>query len=427
MASNAVLIGILSSVRERGILEPTRLIRLGSLRAEETVSRAGSNPLMVNQVDQDRNLFLSLAAVLAGFGVLMVHSASITSWPTEFEQVYLSRHLLFLGIGVVAGAACACLPARAWYQAAPYLFVITLALLVSVLIPGVGTEVNGARRWLRYGGYSLQPSEFAKIVLPLFVCRLIDRRRERLRRWISGTVPLVLPVALMAPLVLQQPDLGTAAFLAAGCGIALFVGGWPIRNFLLGGLVAAPAIGFFVAMKPYQVQRITGFLAIWNDLNEAPYQLKQSLVTMGAGGLFGVGLGCGWQKLSFLPEANTDFVFAVVGEELGLVGSLSLVALWVGLYVTGLRLIRSLDRGSFAYVTAFTLLTQLVLQAALNVAVVTAMVPPKGISHPLISYGGSSLLASLVSLGIIVSLSRDAEGASIVQVSQCEASKPVAS
>lgn len=365
--------------------------------------------MVEKHVDHDRNLFLSLAAVLVGFGVLMVHSASITSWPTEFEQVYLSRHLTFLAIGIVAGAVCACLPSRVWYQTAPYLFVGTILLLAAVLIPGVGTEVNGARRWLRYGGYSVQPSEFTKIALPLLVCRMIDRRRCHLGRWVAGTVPLMLPLIVTAPLVLMQPDLGTTVFLAAGCGVALFIGGWPIRNFLLGGLVTAPAAAFLLVMKPYQVRRITGFLAAWNDLNDAPYQLKQSLVTMGAGGLFGVGLGRGWQKLSFLPEANTDFVFAVVGEELGLVGALSVVALWIGLYVAGLRLLRPLGRGGFAYIAAFTLLTQLVLQAALNVAVVTAMVPPKGISHPLISYGGSSLLASLMSLGIILSLARSTD------------------
>jgi cell division protein FtsW len=165
-----------------------------------------------------------------------------------------------------------------------------------------------------------------------------------------------------------------------------------------------------VSLKPYQMQRISGFLAAWTDLSQAPYQLQQSLMSLGAGGVTGVGIGRGWQKLSFLPEANTDFVFAVVGEELGLIGTLGLIAVWIGLYIAGLRTLRHLPRTGFEYAAGFTLLTQLVLQAALNVAVVTAMVPPKGIPHPLLSYGGSNLVVSIVSLGIVLSLSGGVRG-----------------
>lgn len=359
----------------------------------------------------ERNLFISLSFVLLGFGVLMVHSASITSWPTEFERVYLSRHLRSLVIGLFAAIICAHLPARFWYRVAPVLFLGTVALLVVVLIPGVGREVNNARRWLRFGPLPLQPSELAKVALPLFLCMIMTRRRDWLRRWFAGTVPLIVPIVLIAALVLRQPDLGTALYLVATSGLALFLGGWPIRNFVLGTAAGIPACISLVALKPYQMQRITGFLAAWSDMNQAPYQLKQSLVTLGSGGLLGVGLGKGWQKLSFLPESNTDFVFAVIGEELGLVGTLGLLLLWAGWYVTGLRLLRSFDRASFVYVAGVTLLTQLVLQASVNIAVVTGLVPTKGIPHPLISYGGSSLVVSLIALGIIVSLSKARPGA----------------
>jgi cell division protein FtsW len=217
-------------------------------------------------------------------------------------------------------------------------------------------------------------------------------------------------VLVVTPPLLMQPDLGTAAFLVLSGGLVLFLAGWPLYRFLVGGLLAAPAAVFLVALRPYQIKRITGFLATWSDMAQAPYQLKQSLIALGSGGLWGVGLGKGLQKLSFLPEANTDFVFAVVGEELGMLGTLGLIALWSGLFLVGLRLIARLPGGSFEAVLATGLLAQLVLQAALNVAVVTAMVPPKGIPHPLISYGGTSLLVSLMALGIILSLTRDAGG-----------------
>lgn len=354
-----------------------------------------------------RQLFVSLALLLVGFGLLMVHSASVTSWPTEFERVYLSRHLMFLAGGLVIAAIAASRPPQFWKQIAPWLFTLTVILLLLVLIPGIGTRVKGAQRWIRLAGFSAQPSELAKVALPLMMCWTLDRNRERLSHLIRGTIPFVFPILLIVPLVLIEPDLGTAVFLLGGAALVLLAGGWPMRHFVLGAMVAVPACLSVLVMKPYQRQRIVGFFETWADFEAAPYQLQQSLVSMGSGGLMGVGLGRGWQKLSFLPEANTDFVFAVIGEELGLLGTLSLLALWCGLYLSGLQMLNRLDARGFSFVAGFVLLTQVVGQALLNVAVVTAMVPPKGISHPLISAGGSNLIVSLLALGIVVSLSRD--------------------
>ncbi|MFH1303248.1 MAG: putative peptidoglycan glycosyltransferase FtsW, partial [Planctomycetota bacterium] len=362
--------------------------------------------LSQSQPEHDRSLFISMACALLGIGVLMVHSASITSWPTEFEQVYLSKHLTFLAFAVIVASIASYLPARFWYDRAPLLFWGTVALLILVLIPGIGTRVNGAQRWLRLGSVSLQPSELAKIALPLLTVRLMVQRRRSLRHWLKGTVPLLIPLAIIIPLVLKQPDLGTSLFLAGGVMIALFLGGWPLRNFIVGLLCAIPALVMLVALRPYQLKRISGFLDTWTNWQSAPYQVKQSLMALGTGGLSGSGLGKGAQKLSFLPEANTDFVFSVAGEELGLIGTLGIVGLWLGLFLAGFNIIRSQNQKSYAYVVGLTLLLQLVLQAIINVAVVTAMVPPKGISHPLISYGGTNLMVSLLSLGIIVSLTR---------------------
>lgn len=352
-----------------------------------------------------RNLFLSLIAVLLGVGVLMVHSASITSWPTEFERVYLSRHALFVGVGVAAGWLCSRVPACFWYRASPWLFVGLVLLLIAVLVPGVGTRVNGAQRWIRVGPLSLQPSELAKLALPLLLVRMIVGRRNELGHWWRGTVPVLIPVLVAVPLVFLEPDLGTSVFLVTGAAAALWAAGWPLRNFACAGILAGVVALSLVSWKPYQVKRITGFIQSWTNPEQAPYQVRQSLATIGAGGVGGVGVGKGWQKLSFLPEANTDFVIAVVGEEFGAVGTLGLVTVWIALYAAGLRLIAHLPRHSYAYLVGFTLLTQLALQAALNVAVVTAMVPPKGIPHPLMSYGGTNLLVNLMSLGVVLSLS----------------------
>ena len=373
----------------------------------QTFPSASVVEMDVRGADFHRQLFVSLTLLLTGFGLLMVHSASVTSWPTEFEQVYLSRHLVFLCIGLVVAVVAATRPPEFWKAAAPWLFVLSVTLLLLVLVPGIGVRVKGAQRWIRLPGVSAQPSELAKIALPLMMCWVLDRNRSRLNGLFAGTIPFFIPVALIVPLVLIEPDLGTALFLVAGAGLVLFAGGWPVRNFALGALAAIPASMSILVMKPYQRQRIVGFFETWADFEAAPYQLKQSLVSLGSGGMFGVGLGKGWQKLSFLPEANTDFVFAVIGEELGLIGTLSLLALWCGLYLTGLRMLSRLEPRSFSFVAGFTLLTQIFGQALLNVAVVTAMVPPKGISHPLISVGGSNLVMSLLALGIVISLSRD--------------------
>ena len=369
------------------------------------------DPHRVGSADRARSLFIALVAVLLAFGTLMVHSASITSWPTEFEQIYLSRHLVFLLVGISTAAVCSVLPPVFWRQAAPWIFWATVALLVLVLVPGLGTRVNGAQRWLRFGPLSLQPSELAKIALPLMLCRLAIARRDRWTNLLGGSLPILWPIGIVVPLVLIEPDLGTAVFLTLGAAVALFVAGWPLRHMLLAIAVVVPLAGGLVALRPYQLQRITGFVAAWSDGGKAPYQLQQSLVSLGEGGLLGVGLGRGWQKLSFLPEANTDFVFAVVGEELGLAGTLGLLAVWAGVYVAGLQLVLRLPRNSFAWPVAFTLLTQLAVQATINMAVVTALVPPKGIPHPLISYGGSDLVTGLAAIGIVLSLTRPVRSA----------------
>ncbi|HEV8000359.1 MAG TPA: putative lipid II flippase FtsW [Planctomycetaceae bacterium] len=364
-------------------------------------------------MDPKRGQFVCLGCAIVGFGIVMVYSASITSWPTEFERIYLSRQLEALAVGISLVGVCACTPPRFWRRAAPFLMAITIALLAVVLLPKIGTRVNGARRWLRYGGFQFQPSELAKLTLVLYLSRQAEFFGAKPELATPGRqfawrkfVLLIAPIAIAAGLVLMEPDLGTAVFLTLIGTMTLFVAGLPTRYFLIAGTAALPAAGLMALLRPYQMRRVTGFLAVWSDWSQVPYQLDQSLVSMGSGGLFGVGLGRGWQKLSFLPEANTDFVFSVVGEELGLLGTMGLLLLFAALYWAGLRAIREIRHDRFASTAAFVLLTQLILQASANMTVVTALIPPKGIPLPLVSYGGSALVTSLGCLGIVCSLSR---------------------
>ena len=350
-------------------------------------------------------LFIGLICVLAGVGIQMVHSASLTSMPSEAETIFVSRHLIWLGLA----GCCALLisglpPTMLQASAGPGMLLLTTSLIL-VLVPGIGTEVNGSQRWLRFSSLSLQPSELGRLVLPIAAAKYLTsaRRSGFSLRTIPGAL---LPLAVTLPLVAREPDLGATIFLAVGYVIALFVGGWPLRYLLLTAAAVSPAAAALLVLRPYQMERITGFIAAWRNPADAPWQIRQSLLSLGAGGLHGTGIGSGWQKLSFLPEANTDFVFAVVGEELGLLGTLTLIIIWLGVLLTGRATLQHLHRDSFSWILGTTLLLQLVLQALANVAVVTALVPPKGVPHPFISYGGTNLFVNIVAVGIIAGLAR---------------------
>ena len=353
----------------------------------------------------DTQLFICLVSVLVALGTVMAHSASVTSRPTDRDEVYLTKHTIYLALGIAAAVITASLPSTLWPRLAPWLFAVTLLLLIFVLVPGVGTSVNGSRRWLRAGPVSFQPSELAKLTLPLFVARLVVKHADRCGQW-RDAMRFLWPVGVIVPLVLLEPDLGTTLFLVAGTALMLYLAGWPLRHFAGAAAAAIPLLAAVIATRPYQLRRITGFVAGWSDSSAAPYQIQQSLVSLGAGGWTGTGLGRGWQKLSFLPEANTDFVFAVVGEELGLVGTLGVLTVWCGLFVTGLKLMSRPHLRQYDSLCGITLLTLLTTQAFVNMGVVTALLPPKGIALPLISYGGSNLVTSLVAIGLIISLSR---------------------
>ncbi|RMG38966.1 MAG: cell division protein FtsW [Planctomycetota bacterium] len=349
--------------------------------------------------------FLAVVFTLLGFGLVLVYSASVRTRAPEAADACLQRHTFSLLLGAAIGTTTAFVPPRQWKRMAPALLVLTIALLALVLVPGVGARINGARRWFRVLGFSVQPSELAKLTVPMYVCSRLGgapQRRDEWRVWL-----IVLPLALcVVGLVAAEPDLGTAAFLLLITGTALFAAGWPVRDFVLSvGLAAVLAMGLAL-LRDYQFERLVGFAALWRGRADAPYQLRQALLAIQSGGWWGRGLGCGVLKSSFLPESHNDFVYAVIGEELGTVGLLLVAALWLALYILGLRLFADRRRFSFSVSLGTTLLTALTLQAWLNMAVVTAIVPPKGIPLPLISYGGSSLVCSLAMIGIVIGLAR---------------------
>jgi len=375
---------------------------------EEFLTPKDSRPADSRDADSEREnlrrLLIGLVAVLICIGIQMVQSASLTSRPSEQDTVFLGKHLSYLLISMACAAIASRLNSQWLQRNANALYWCFAILLVAILVPGIGSRINGAQRWLRLGGFSLQPSELGRIILPLLAATIIARRRTT--GYSLGTVPATLMPLLVLPLVAIEPDLGATVFLGTGFILALFLGGWPLRYFLGCGLLIVPAAASLLILKPYQLDRIEGFMAAWQDLSQAPWQVRQSLLSIGSGGLKGTGIGSGWQKLSYLPEANTDFVFAVIGEELGLLGTLTVCFVWIAVFLTGRASLRHLPRTSFEWIFGTTLLLQLVLQAMANIAVVTALVPPKGVPHPFISYGGTNLLVSLTAIGLITGMSR---------------------
>jgi len=349
-----------------------------------------------------RHLLTGLVAILICLGVQMVLSASLTSRPGDRESLFLGRHLAWLLVSLCAAWLASRLTATQLRALSVPAFWLLLILLVAVLTPGIGARINGAQRWLRFAGFSLQPSELGRLILPMMATRQLTRLQRLGVAGVSSIPAMMLPLAIVLPLVAVEPDLGATVFLALGYLIALYFGGWPFRCFFVCGAALLPCTGLLLLLKPYQLRRITGFLETWQDISAAPWQVKQSLYSLGTGGLQGTGVGAGWQKLSYLPEANTDFVFAVIGEELGLLGTLTVCLLWIFLFLCGRSLLNSQAEDPFRWTLGMTLLTQLVLQAMANIAVVTALVPPKGVPHPFISYGGTNLLVSLVTVGLIL-------------------------
>jgi len=280
---------------------------------------------------------------------------------------------------------------------------VTLLLLLAVLTPGIGVKVGGAKRWLHAPGFNFQPAEVAKLAIILYAASLLSRRGDRVRESVAGFLPLVVIGALIATLLLAQPDFGGAAMVAALVTIMLFVGGTKVKYLAYGAIAAVPALVALVATSSYRRTRVLAFLDPWSSRSDTGYQIVQSFLAFGAGGWHGVGLGDGRQKLLYLPEAHTDFIFSVVGEEMGLIGVLVILGLYGTILWRGTRIAMRAPDPFGAYLAVG--LTSLVgLQAIMNMGVVMGLLPTKGLTLPLVSYGGSSILVSLVAIGMLLAI-----------------------
>ena len=349
-------------------------------------------------------LSIGLALLMGGLVILASASISVSDNAVGDPFYYLQRQVIAALIGAAAAFICLFIPMSVWRNLGPLMLLIALALLVVVLIPGVGYAVNGSTRWLRIGVMNIQVSEPARLCLILYISGYLVRQNKSLREQFSGFLRPMLVLSLACGLLLAEPDFGAAIVLLATALAMLFVAGARIRDFLLFFCATIVAMAALAITSPYRLQRLTAFLDPWSDPFNSGFQLTQSLIAIGRGEWFGVGLGSSVQKLFYLPEAHTDFVFAVFAEEFGLFGSLLLIALFFGLLWRVFKLsIRAANAERFfeAYLTV-GLGTWLGLQAFINVGVNMGLLPTKGLTLPLISYGRSSLIIAMISIGLLL-------------------------
>jgi cell division protein FtsW len=351
-------------------------------------------------------VLLTIVLVLLLGGLVILASASITIADNATGQpfLYVERQAIAAAIGIAACLVCLYVPMRVWRSLGPLMLLTGLALLLVVLLPGIGYEVNGSRRWIRFGIMNLQVSEPARLCLLIYLAGYVVRREKALRESFSGFLRPMLVLSIGCALLLAEPDFGAATVLLATALIMLFVAGARMRDFIVFFSLALVSTLTLVLTTPYRMKRLTGFLDPWADPYDSGFQLTQSLIAIGRGDWFGVGLGESVQKLFYLPEAHTDFVFAVYAEEFGLLGSLALIALFAALLWRVFKLARrAADSERFfeAYL-AIGLGAWLGLQAFINIGVNMGLLPTKGLTLPLVSYGRSSLIIALIALALIM-------------------------
>ena len=366
-----------------------------------------ASPRATKRVAMDHFLLI-ITIVLSLVGLVMVFSASAVVAGNRFHDpgYFLKRQLAWLVFGFLLLHLASHIDYAWWKRLSFPLLGLTMVLLVMVLMPSFGPPVNGARRWLRLEPISIQPAEIAKLVAVMYLAAYLARKEDRLTTFFSGLAPALLVIGVLGGLVLLEPDLGTVVVMGLVAIGLLFLGGARLSHLLSLGLCAVPVVLALVLSSTYRRQRLMTFLAPWKDASDTGFQITQSFLAFGSGGLFGVGLGEGKQKLFFLPEAHTDFVLALVGEELGLVGAGGIILLFALFAIRGFQ-VAARARMPFGRYLGMGITLLIGIQALINACVVTGLAPTKGLTLPFVSYGGSSLVTCMFGVGILLNISRD--------------------
>ena len=373
-----------------------------------TAVRAGRTKTEVAHRRDPATMLMTVVFALLSLGLIMILSASFvaSSLSNGSPFLYFNKQLIWAAIGLVAFIVFARLDYRKLKGWGYLLVIAVMLLLLAVLIPGLGVTVGGSSRWLSFGPLSLQPSELAKIALILFIADVFSRKDPKAVQELSHTVLPVIPVVgMFALLIMAQPDMGTTMLVGMiGFGM-LFIAGAPLRYLSIMGVAGAGIAVFGALAEPYRRARVLSFMNPWADPLNTGYQTIQSLIAMGSGGFFGVGLGASRQKWLYVPNAHTDFIYAILGEEVGLLGTFMVLGMFAFLTYLGIRIARNApDR--FGMYIAVGITIWIAVQALVNIGAVTASLPITGVPLPLVSFGGSSLVVTLIAMGILTNIAR---------------------
>lgn len=354
-----------------------------------------------------RQLLFGSAIVLIAVGVVMIYSASaIYAHETMKDSGYfLKRHLVYLAAGIFLAFHASRTDYRALRSKAKPILISAVVLLVLVLIPHIGAVTHGARRWFKFFGFSFQPSEYFKLALIFYLADYLDRKKDALHDVRHTVLPALFVLGIGAGLILKQPDLGTSVAISIVAFALFFTAGFRVSHLLAIVSAALPMLIFQAMAKPYRRKRLLAFLRPWEDPRGVSYQITQSFLALGSGGIFGVGLGKSQQKLFYLPESHTDFIFSIIGEELGFIGASMVVLLFIVFIFAGMVIVFR-QRDLFSQLLGMGLVTMIGLQAVINIGVSIGALPTKGLSLPFISYGGSALMANMVALGLLLNVAR---------------------
>lgn len=345
--------------------------------------------------------------ILILFGAIMIYSASSIWANYKFEDsfYYVKRQLIFIVLGIFFMITTSKIDYNIYYEKSNKILGVCIILLILVLIPGIGSVRNGSRSWFGIGSLGIQPSEAAKLGMIIFTSKYLTNSGKFLKSYKYGVFPILGVLFLLFGLIMLQPDLGTGMILVVSIISLLFIAGVNMKFFIGGGILGLIGVIILIVIAPYRMDRITSFINPWNDPLGTGFQIIQSLYAIGPGGLLGRGYLNSIQKQFYLPEPQTDFIFSIIAEEFGIVGTIFVVFMFSFIIYRGIRIALK-TKDSFAKYLAFGMSFQLAFQALMNLMVVIGMIPVTGVTLPFLSYGGSSLLITLVSMGIILNISR---------------------
>ena len=352
------------------------------------------------------SLFITII-ILALFGLMMIYSASSVWAEYKFNDsfYYFKRQLVFIVIGIFIMYVISKIDYRIYYEKSNKILLICFILLILVLIPGIGSVRNGSRSWFGIGSLGIQPSEAAKLALIIFTSKYLSKNNKFVKSYKDGVFPILGVVFLFFGLIMLQPDLGTGMILVVSIISLLFIAGVNMKFFIGGGIIGVIGVIILIIIAPYRMDRITSFIDPWKDPLGTGFQIIQSLYAIGPGGLLGTGYLNSIQKQFYLPEPQTDFIFSIIAEEFGIFGAIFVVGMFLFIIYKGLKVALSCNN-LFGKYLAFGMIFQLSFQTMMNLMVVIGMIPVTGVTLPFLSYGGSSLLITMFSMGIILSISR---------------------